>query len=95
MFRRTVEWMDERFPLSEFIERHVTGYPTPRNLTYLWNFGSLAGAFFALQVVTGVWLAMYYKPDTGLAFGSVQHIMRDVHWGWLIRYLHALGPTGL
>lgn len=90
-----IDWIDKRFPLSEFVEKHVTGYPTPKNLNYLWNFGSLAGAFFAVQVLTGIWLTMYYKPDTNLAFDSVQHIMRDVYFGWLIRYLHAIGPTGI
>lgn len=92
---RVLEWIDKRFPLSEFVEKHVTGYPTPKNLNYLWNFGSLAGAFFAVQVLTGIWLTMYYKPDTDLAFDSIQHIMRDVNYGWLIRYVHAIGPTGV
>lgn len=95
MAGKIINWIDERFPLSEFVKKHVTGYPTPGNLSYLWNFGSLAGAFFAVQVITGVWLTMYYKPDAELAFGSVQHIMRDVHYGWLIRYLHAIGPAGV
>lgn len=95
MLSRVQGWIDRRFPLTEFVEKHVTGYPTPKNLNYFWNFGSLAGFFFAVQVVTGIWLAMYYKPDSELAFGSIQHIMRDVHYGWLIRYLHAVGPTGL
>lgn len=88
------EWIDQRIPLTDFIERHVTKYPTPKNLNYWWNFGSLAGAFFLVQVVTGIWLAMYYKPDTTLAFDSIEHIMRDVNYGWLIRYLHATGATG-
>ncbi len=88
------EWMDRRFPLTEFLERHITNYPTPKNLNYWWNFGSVAGIFFVIQVITGVWLTMYYKPETRLAFDSVEHIMRDVNYGWLIRYLHALGPTG-
>ena len=88
------EWVDQRFPLTEFIERHITKYPTPKNLNYWWNFGSLAGAFFVVQVITGIWLTMYYKPSTELAFDSVQHIMRNVNYGWLIRYLHAIGPTG-
>ncbi len=95
MASRILDWINERFPLSEFLEKHVTGYPTPKNLNYFWNFGSLAGAFFAVQVLTGIWLSMYYKPDAELAFGSVQHIMRDVHYGWLIRYIHAIGPTGI
>lgn len=93
MSSRFQDWIDRRFPLSPFIEKHITKYPTPKNLNYLWNFGSLAGFFFAIQVLTGIWLAMFYKPDAGLAFSSIQHIMRDVHYGWLIRYLHAVGPT--
>jgi ubiquinol-cytochrome c reductase cytochrome b/c1 subunit len=87
-------WIDRRFPLTEFIQKHITGYPTPKNLNYWWNFGSLAGTFLVIQILTGIWLTMYYKPDTRFAFDSVQHIMRDVSYGWLIRYLHALGPTG-
>ena len=92
---RYLDWLNERLPLSEFMERHITGYPTPRNLNYFWNFGSVLGIFFVVQVITGVWLAMYYKPDASLAFDSVQHIMRDVNFGWLLRYLHAIGATGV
>ena len=88
------EWIDKRFPLMEFIEKHITKYPTPKNLNHWWNFGSLAGIFLMVQIITGVWLTMYYKPDTKLAFDSIQHIVRDVNYGWLIRYLHAIGPTG-
>ncbi len=88
------EWIDKRFPLTEFLEKHITKYPTPKNLNYWWNFGSLAGAFLVVQIVTGIWLTMYYKPDTRFAFDSIEHIMRDVNYGWLIRYLHAIGPTG-
>lgn len=90
-----IDWIDKRLPVRDFVEKHVTGYPTPKNLSYWWNFGSLAGTFFAMQIITGVWLAMYYKPDSALAFDSIQHIMRDVYWGWLIRYLHAIGPTAI
>ncbi len=89
-----LNWIDRRFPLTEFIEKHITRYPTPKNLNYWWNFGSVAGMFLLVQIITGIWLAMYYKPDTRLAFDSVEHIMRNVNYGWLIRYLHALGPTG-
>ena len=92
---RYLDWIDKRLPVSDFVEKHVTSYPTPANLNYLWNFGSVLGTFFVLQVVTGVWLAMYYKPDEALAFDSVQHIMRDVNYGWLIRNLHATGATGI
>lgn len=95
MASRILAWIDKRFPLTEFVEKHLTRYPTPKNLNYFWNFGALAGAFFVLQVATGIWLTMYYKPDVNLAFGSMEHIMRDVNYGWLIRYLHAIGPTGI
>ena len=88
------EWIDRRFPLTEFIEKHITKHPTPKNLNYWWNFGALAGVFLMVQILTGIWLTMYYKPDTELAFDSVQHIMRNVNYGWLIRSLHAVGPTG-
>jgi ubiquinol-cytochrome c reductase cytochrome b subunit len=90
---KIIQWIDERFPLTDFTEKHLTGYPTPKNINYLWNSGSVAGVFFVIQIVTGVWLAMYYKADTQLAFGSIEHIMRDVHYGWLIRHLHAVCPT--
>lgn len=92
---KLLNWIDERFPLTDFVEKHITAYPTPKNLNYMWNFGSLAGAFFVMQVITGVWLAMYYKPDTNMAFDSVQHIMRDVNYGWLLKYAHAIGPTAI
>lgn len=91
---RVPPWIQERLPLREFLERHLTEYPAPRNLSYLWSFGSLALLFLAIQLLTGLWLAMYYKPDSHLAFDSVQHIMRDVRWGWLIRYMHAVGASG-
>lgn len=90
-----LEWINKRIPLSEFIEKHVTGYPTPKNLNYWWNFGSLAGVFFAVQVLSGIWLAMYYKPDIDLAFDSIQHIIRDVNFGWLLRDLHAIGASAV
>ncbi len=90
-----IGWIDQRFPLTEFVSRHITGYPTPGNLNYLWNFGSVAGVFFLLQVISGIYLAMYYKPDTRFAFDSVQHIMRDVNYGYIFRYIHAIGPTAI
>jgi ubiquinol-cytochrome c reductase cytochrome b subunit len=92
---KIIQWIDERFPLSDFTEKHLTKYPTPKNINYLWNFGSVAGAFLVIQIVTGVWLAMYYKADTGLAYGSIEHIMRNVHYGWLIRNLHSVAPTAI
>jgi ubiquinol-cytochrome c reductase cytochrome b subunit len=94
MSNRVVAWVDERFPFTSFIRRQLTQYPTPRNLNYWWNFGFLAGFMLVLQVVTGLFLAMHYKPDSALAFDSVQHIMRDVNYGWLLRDLHAVGASG-
>ncbi|MFQ5487537.1 MAG: cytochrome bc complex cytochrome b subunit [Gammaproteobacteria bacterium] len=90
---RMVEWIDERFPLSAFIKKELTGYPTPRNLSSWWNFGFLAGFILLLQIISGIFLAMHYKPDAGLAFDSVEHIMREVNYGWLIRYLHSTGAS--
>ena len=69
------------------------GYPVPRNLNYLWNFGVLAGFCLVLQIVTGVVLAMHYAANAQVAFASVEHIMRDVNWGWLMRYAHANGAS--
>ncbi len=93
--RRALDWINKRFPLSDFVEKNLTGYRAPRNLSYLWNFGAVAGTFYAIQVITGVWLAMFYKPDETLAFDSIQYIMREVHWGWLIRNVHANGSTAI
>lgn len=68
-------------------------YPSPSNLSYFWNFGSLAGFCLVLQIITGIFLAMHYVPNADLAFLSVEHIMRDVNLGWLMRYLHANGAS--
>ena len=93
MKSKIINWIDERFPLTSFIEHDLTGYPTPRNLSYWWNFGFLAGFVLVLQVVTGIFLAMHYKADVSLSFDSIQHIMRDVNYGWLLRYMHAMGAS--
>ncbi|NOX42117.1 MAG: cytochrome b/b6 [Gammaproteobacteria bacterium] len=87
------KWVDQRFPLSSFIKHDLVEYPTPRNLSYWWNFGFLAGFVLILQLLTGIFLAMHYKPDALLAFDSVDHIMREVNYGWLIRYMHAVGAS--
>lgn len=86
-----ISWFDERMGVFSFGKAHLVDYPTPKNLNYWWNFGSLAGICLVLQIVTGILLAMHYKPDAKLAFDSVHHIMRDVHWGWLVRYMHMVG----
>ncbi len=93
MFKKTIDWIDQRFPLTAFVKHELTGYPTPRNLSYWWNFGFLAGIVLVMQIVTGIFLAMHYKADSQLAFDSIQHIMRDVNDGWLLRYLHATGAS--
>lgn len=93
MFKKTIDWIDQRFPLTAFVKHELTGYPTPRNLSYWWGFGFLAGIVLVMQIATGIFLAMHYKADSHLAFDSIQHIMRDVNDGWLLRYLHATGAS--
>jgi ubiquinol-cytochrome c reductase cytochrome b subunit len=79
--------------LLSFVDSHIIDYPTPVNLNYLWSFGSTAGLCLGIQIVTGIFLAMHYTPHIDMAFSSVEHIMRDVNNGWLIRYLHANGAS--
>jgi len=80
-------------PLLSFIDSHIIDYPTPTNLTYLWSFGASAGICLVIQIISGVFLAMHYTPNIELAFNSVEHIMRDVSSGWLLRYIHANGAS--
>ena len=68
-------------------------YPAPTNIGYMWNFGSIAGIFLVIQILSGLFLTMYYTPHTDFAFNSIDHIMRDVNYGWLIRYIHANGAS--
>jgi len=88
-----LSWIDKRFPLSETWRNHLSEYYAPKNLNFWSFFGSLAILTLVIQIVTGVWLAMNYKPDAGLAFASVEYIMRDVDWGWVIRYMHSTGAS--
>jgi len=89
-----MRYLDEKLPLPRLVYNAVgAGYPVPRNLNYMWNFGVLAGFCLVLQIVTGIILAMHYAANGGVAFSSVEHIMRDVNWGWLIRYAHANGAS--
>jgi len=89
-----MKWVDERLPLPRFVYDAVgAGYPVPRNLNYFWNFGVLAGAALMIQIVTGIVLAMHYAANGAIAFDSVEHIMRDVNYGWLLRYAHATGAS--
>jgi len=80
-------------PLIKTVYNHILYYPTPLNLNYNWSFGSLSGLFFVFQIISGVFLAMHYIPNVELAFWSVEHIMRDVHYGWLLRYAHSNGAS--
>ena len=86
-------WVDARFPLSQLWNDHLARYYTPRNFNFWYYFGSLALLVLVLQIVTGIFLTMFYKPDATLAFASVEYIMRDVEWGWLIRYMHSTGAS--
>jgi len=79
--------------LLAFIDSHIVDYPTPVNLNYMWSFGSAAGLCLVIQLVSGILLAMHYTPHVDLAFSSVEHIMRDVNGGWLLRYVHANGAS--
>ena len=89
-----MRWLDEKLPLPRLVYNAVgAGYPVPRNLNYFWNFGVLAGMALTLQIVTGVVLAMHYAANAGVAFGSVESIMRDVNAGWFLRYAHANGAS--
>ena len=88
-----VRWVDHRLPVFSFMSHELYEYPTPRNLNYWWNFGSLAGIVLVIMIVTGITLAMHYTPSTAMAFDSVERIMRDVNYGWLIRYIHMNGAS--
>jgi ubiquinol-cytochrome c reductase cytochrome b subunit len=85
-------WVEHRLPIFSFLE-HSANYQTPKNLSYAWNFGSLAGIALMIQIITGIVLAMQYTPHVDHAFTSVERIMRDVSYGWLIRYVHAVGAS--
>ncbi len=90
---KLLNWVDNRFPLSKLYNEHMGEYYAPKNFNFWYIFGSLAMLVLVIQIVTGIFLVMHYKPDAGLAFGSVEYIMRDVPWGWLIRYMHSTGAS--
>ncbi len=93
MISGVVKWVDYRLPIFTFMNQELTEYPTPRNLSYWWNFGSLAGIALVIMIATGIMLAMQYTPHVDYAFDSVERIMRDVNSGWLLRYLHSNGGS--
>ena len=90
---KTLNWIDNRFPLSKLYKEHLSEYYAPKNFNFWYFFGSLALLVLVIQIVTGIFLVMHYKPDANLAFASVEYIMRDVPWGWLIRYMHSTGAS--
>jgi ubiquinol-cytochrome c reductase cytochrome b subunit len=90
---KLLTWVDNRFPASKLYKEHVSEYYAPKNFNFWYFFGSLAMLVLVIQIVTGIFLVMNYKPDAALAFASVEYIMRDVPWGWLIRYMHSTGAS--
>lgn len=90
---KVIRWIDYRLPFFSFIDHELRGYPTPKNLNYWWNFGSLAGITLVIMIFSGIFLAMHYEPNTKEAFDSVEYIMRNINYGWFLRYLHANGAT--
>jgi ubiquinol-cytochrome c reductase cytochrome b subunit len=88
-----MDWVDARFPVLKLWNEHLAKYYAPKNFNFWYFFGSLAMLVLGIQIVTGIWLAMNYKPDANSAFASVEYIMRDVPWGWLMRYMHSTGAS--
>src|SRR3954470_11911148 len=88
-----VRWIDHRLPVFSYLQHEANEYPTPKNLSYWWNFGSIAGFMLMVMIATGIFLAMQYTPHVDHAFNSVERIMRDVNYGWMLRYLHMNGAS--
>jgi ubiquinol-cytochrome c reductase cytochrome b subunit len=93
MGAKLLNWVDNRFPLTALYKEHMSEYYAPKNFNFWYIFGSLALLVLVMQIVTGIFLTMHYKPDAALAFGSVEYIMRDVPWGWMVRYMHSTGAS--
>ena len=90
---KLLNWVDNRFPASKLYNEHLGEYFAPKNFNFWYVFGALSLLVLVIQIVTGIFLTMHYKPDAALAFASVEYIMRDVPWGWLIRYMHSTGAS--
>lgn len=88
-----IRWIDDRMPVFTLMQEHLVDYPAPKNLNYWWNFGSLAGIMMVIMIATGIFLAMHYTPHVDYAFLSIERIMRDVNYGWMMRYLHMNGAS--
>lgn len=91
--RGLIHWIDERFPLFSTWKNHISEYPTPKNFNFFYFFGSLATIILLSQIITGLWLTMFYTPTAKDAFSSIEYIMRDVNYGWLLRYMHSTGAS--
>jgi ubiquinol-cytochrome c reductase cytochrome b subunit len=91
--QKLMAWVDSRFPLSTMVKDHLTEYYAPKNFNFWYFFGSLAIVVLGLQIITGIFLVMHYKPDAEKAFESVEYIMREVPFGWLVRYMHSTGAS--
>ena len=91
--QKLLTWVDNRFPLSKLYKEHLSEYYAPKNFNIWYVFGSLALLVLVMQILTGIFLTMHYKPDAAKAFESVEYIMRDVPWGWLVRYMHSTGAS--
>ena len=87
-----IDWINYRLPIFSFL-KHFGTYRAPKNLSFLWNLGAIAGLGLVIQIITGIFLAMHYSPNVDKAFDSVENIMRNVNYGWLIRYMHAVGAS--
>ena len=88
-----MRWMERRLPIAGLVYSSFVVYPTPRNLNYWWTFGGILAIMLVIQIVTGIVLAMHYMPHVDHAFNSVERIMRDVNYGWMLRYIHANGAS--
>jgi ubiquinol-cytochrome c reductase cytochrome b subunit len=88
-----LHWFYTRYPIREFMQRHMSGYEAPKNFNFWYFFGSLSLLVLANQIITGIWLAMEYTPTGDMAFASIQHIMREVRYGWLLRFMHSTGAS--
>ena len=93
MLTPVMTWIDERFPMTKMVREHLTEYYAPKNFNFWYFFGGLAIVVLAIQILSGIFLTMHYKPDAEKAFASVEYIMRDVPLGWLIRYVHSTGAS--
>lgn len=91
--KNSITWIDKRFPLTKLWKEHMSNYYAPKNFNFWYYFGSLALLVFGIQIISGIWLAMFYNPSSMEAFDSVEYIMRDIKYGWLIRYIHSTGAS--